>query len=284
MLRSMRTSRRPRLRPKHYRAASPRPLFHLTRPFALRISTVSQPSENPLTEPTSIPIAIPTVNSIRGLLKSASRGYMIRLILAMFFVVLFSANAEARQRKSNGLHPECNVTMPCVLPYSSTPDQVRVARGRYVARQMGFGSAIERPVRKARVAKADYRQVIKTKPAVRKIEPVRTASEPRQRAAATVVSHPPGCPSRAFCGCGAAVRIFGSPVRSLWLAANWLRFPKTAPAPGMVAARRGHVFVLEADLGGGKWLAYDANSGGRKTRIHARSIAGYVIVDPRGYG
>lgn len=201
---------------------------------------------------------------------------MIRLILAMFFVVLFSANAEAAK-----LHPRCNIDWPCIAPYASTPDQTRVTRGRYVARQMGFGSAIEK--RKTRVAKADYRQVIKTKPAVHKIEPpAKTASAPR--VATTVVDHPPGCPSRAFCGCGAAVRIFGSPVRSLWLAANWLRFPKTAPAPGMVAARRGHVFVLEADLGGGKWLAYDANSGGRKTRIHARSIAGYVIVDPRGAG
>jgi hypothetical protein len=97
-----------------------------------------------------------------------------------------------------------------------------------------------------------------------------------------IVSHPPGCPSRAFCGCGAAVRVFGSPIRSLWLARNWFKFPRTAPAPGTVAVRRHHVFVLEAHLGGNVWQVYDANSGGRKTRIHARSIAGYVIVNPRG--
>ena len=101
-------------------------------------------------------------------------------------------------------------------------------------------------------------------------------------ARAQILPHPSGCPSRAFCGCGAAVRVFGTPVRSLWLATNWLRFPRTAPAPGMVAVRRGHVFVLEAAIGDGLWQVYDANSGGRKTRLHARSIQGYVIVNPHG--
>ena len=101
------------------------------------------------------------------------------------------------------------------------------------------------------------------------------------RVATIIQPHPPGCPSRLFCGCGAAVRIFGKPIRDLWLAANWFKFPRTAPAAGMVAVRRHHVFVLEAHLGGNTWKVYDANSGGRKTRIHARSIAGYAIVNPR---
>ena len=104
----------------------------------------------------------------------------------------------------------------------------------------------------------------------------------RFAAAAQIVEHPAGCPWRAFCGCGAAVRIFGAPVRSLWLAANWFRFPRAAPAPGMAAVRRHHVFVLEQWLGGYTWLAYDANSGRHMTRVHARSIAGYAIVNPRG--
>ena len=99
--------------------------------------------------------------------------------------------------------------------------------------------------------------------------------------AGRIVAHPSGCPRRAFCGCGAAVRIFGKPIRSLWLAANWFRFPRTSPAPGTVAVRRHHVFVLEHHIGGSVWQVYDANSGGRRTRIHARSIAGYAIVDPR---
>ncbi len=59
------------------------------------------------------------------------------------------------------------------------------------------------------------------------------------------------------------------------------RFPRAMPAPGMAAVRQHHVFVLEQHLGGETWLAYDANSGRHLTRIHARSIAGYVIVNPR---
>ncbi|WP_244613598.1 hypothetical protein [Nitrobacter winogradskyi] len=54
-----------------------------------------------------------------------------------------------------------------------------------------------------------------------------------------------------------------------------------APAPGMVAARRGHVFVLKRHLHGNTWLVHDSNSGHGKTRIHPRSIAGFTIVDPR---
>jgi len=76
--------------------------------------------------------------------------------------------------------------------------------------------------------------------------------------------------------------VFGRPIRSLWLAANWLRYPRTPPAPGMVAARRGHVFVIKQVLGGGRVLAYDANSGGRRTRLHVRSLAGFVVVNPHG--
>jgi hypothetical protein len=49
----------------------------------------------------------------------------------------------------------------------------------------------------------------------------------------------------------------------------------------MAAARRGHVFVLEAHVGGDEWMVYDANSGGHATRIHVRSIRGYTIVNPR---
>jgi len=168
------------------------------------------------------------------------------LALAGALLCAFMVNSEARPRLA---HPDCNVTMPC-------QDVAPSARGEKIARQLGFGGA----------------QNVYT--------PRSEARRPARAVSATVVSHPPGCPSRAFCGCGAAVRVFGSPIRSLWLAANWLRFPRTSPAPGMVAARRGHVFVLEADLGGGLWRVYDANSGGRKTRIHARSIAGYQIVNP----
>lgn len=101
-------------------------------------------------------------------------------------------------------------------------------------------------------------------------------------AVAEVQPHPAGCPKRAFCGCGAAVKVFGHPRRDLWLARAWYRFPRTSPASGTVAVRRHHVFVLLSHVSGTTWLVWDANSGGRKTRVHHRSIAGWAIVNPHG--
>lgn len=101
--------------------------------------------------------------------------------------------------------------------------------------------------------------------------------------AGRVVGHPPGCPARAFCGCGASVERFGRSIRSLWLAANWLKFPRAEPAPGRAAVRRDrhHVVILRQHVRGSIWIVYDANSGRHRTRIHPRSIAGWAIVDPR---
>lgn len=98
----------------------------------------------------------------------------------------------------------------------------------------------------------------------------------------TLLPHPTGCPSRAFCGCGAALEVFGKEVRELWLARNWFKFPRAEPAPGTVAVRRHHVFVIRRVVSPGVVLAYDANSGGHKTRLHLRSLAGYTVVNPRG--
>lgn len=100
-----------------------------------------------------------------------------------------------------------------------------------------------------------------------------------------VVAHPAGCPRTAFCGCGVAQRVFGQidgAMRALWLAANWFKFPRAAPAAGMVAVRNHHVFAIERVIGPGLVVAYDPNSGGRKTRVHVRSLAGYRVVNPRG--
>ena len=101
-------------------------------------------------------------------------------------------------------------------------------------------------------------------------------------AVAEIQPHPAGCPKRAFCACGAAVKVFGSPRRDLWLARAWYRFPRSQPAPGTVAVRRHHVFVLQHHIAGDVWMVYDANSGRRQTRVHHRSIAGWAIVNPHG--
>lgn len=92
---------------------------------------------------------------------------------------------------------------------------------------------------------------------------------------------PHGCP-HAFCGCGASLYLFGRIIPRLNLAAAWLAFPRARPAPRMAAVRRHHVFVLVEQLEAGVWLAHDSNSGGGLTRLHARSLAGFIIVDPSG--
>lgn len=97
-----------------------------------------------------------------------------------------------------------------------------------------------------------------------------------------LLPHPQGCPRRAFCACGAAVEVFGKPIRSLWPSVAWFKFPRTSAAPRMVAARRGHVFVLVSHVVGNNWLVNDYNSGGHMSRQHIRSITGYTIVNPHG--
>ncbi len=91
---------------------------------------------------------------------------------------------------------------------------------------------------------------------------------------------PAGCP-RQFCGCEASRYVFGRIRPELNLASNWIKyFPRTAPAPGMAAARGGHVMVLIGHVSGNDWLVHDGNSGGGLTRRHVRSIRGYVTVNP----
>ncbi len=96
-----------------------------------------------------------------------------------------------------------------------------------------------------------------------------------------VGGRPAGCPN-AFCGCEASLYRFGRVIPELNLASNWRRFPRAAPAPGMAAVRSGHVMILQAEVGNGVWTVHDGNSGGHVTREHARSLAGYTIVDPSG--
>ena len=94
--------------------------------------------------------------------------------------------------------------------------------------------------------------------------------------------HPAGCPHIAFCGCGVSVKVFGHPVRELFLAANWFKYPRAMPAPGMVAVRNHHVMYIMAVDANGNATVYDPNSGGHQTRIHRRSLSGYSVRDPHG--
>ncbi len=103
-----------------------------------------------------------------------------------------------------------------------------------------------------------------------------------QATEAKIVDHPAGCPRVRFCGCGASVYLFGKPIRDLFLASNWRKFPAAEPAPRMAAWRPGHVFVIVQVIDKKTVLAYDANSGRHKTRIHQRKLAGYRVVNPHG--
>lgn len=96
---------------------------------------------------------------------------------------------------------------------------------------------------------------------------------------AVIGGRPLGCP-HAFCGCGASLYLFGKIIPRLNVAANWLGFPRAAPAPRMAAARRGHVMVLVRHESGDQWLVHDSNSGRHQTRLHVRSIRGYTVVNP----
>lgn len=101
-------------------------------------------------------------------------------------------------------------------------------------------------------------------------------------AGATELAHPAGCPSTAFCGCGASIEVFGHSRRDLWLAAAWFRFPPAQAAPGMVAVRSHHVMVIRSVVGPGMAVVYDANSGHHRTQLHTVSLAGYSIRNPHG--
>lgn len=95
------------------------------------------------------------------------------------------------------------------------------------------------------------------------------------------VAHPAGCPHTQFCGCGVSVRVYGHSVHSLWLAANWRRFPPTTPQPGAVAVFGWHhVAYIERMITSVIALVFDPNSGHHETRIHPRSIANAMIVRP----
>lgn len=188
--------------------------------------------------------------------------------LSLGFVMAMTIGAEARTRHQQ----------------SDLPVFDRAGRSSDIGARMFI-----REVKPQRVRTAGFKQIRKRwkrgKVESRQTSTVIRTERAREQSSSTspqIVEHPQGCPSRAFCGCGAALEVFGRHVRDLWLASNWLRFPRTEPAPGMVAVRRHHVFVIREVRGPGLVLAYDANSGGRKTRVHLRSLSGFTVVNPRG--
>jgi len=78
------------------------------------------------------------------------------------------------------------------------------------------------------------------------------------------------------CGCFASELLFGHSVRNLWLANNWLKFPRTPPAPGVAAVWPGrHVAVVTAVNHDGTVTVHDSWA------THPVRMAGLVFVQPR---
>lgn len=195
----------------------------------------------------------------------------------------------------------CLVSFTAQAKQSPYPSVTPFAGDRYVA-QAQMGADVAMAVKAKTGAKPRYLYPTRKRPPVTRqrwrhvpifaplagaVEPLSLADGVKReagRVAAQIVGgRPSGCP-HAYCGCGASIHLFGRIIPALNLAANWLRFPRALPAPRMAAARRGHVFVLEHHIRGNVWLVFDANSGGRRTRLHERSIAGFTIVNPHGSG
>lgn len=101
------------------------------------------------------------------------------------------------------------------------------------------------------------------------------------RAAIIIGGRPRGCP-HAYCGCFASLEVFGRIIPRLNLAANWERFPRAVPAPGMIAVKNHHVFVIKSVNSDGTVIAEDGNSGHGLSRIHTMSLRGYEVVNPHG--
>ena len=194
-----------------------------------------------------------------------------------FLAIGSISTAEARHyRHPAALDQGCNVIFPCVpMAGQAAPSNNPFSGARSIMVTM---RRVRRPAAINRRHHADA--PVALPPASWVSYPSaghRTAAPANQ----VISGRPAGCPW-AFCGCEASLHLFGRIVPDLNLAANWLRFPKAAPAPRMAAVRSHHVMVLESLVEGNVWLVHDGNSGGHLTRLHPRSIAGYAIVDPSG--
>jgi hypothetical protein len=202
------------------------------------------------------------------------------LVFALALLFISTNSAEARHRHHNYQH---------VTHRNVHHHRVHVAQHHHKAVHVTYG---HRTARVQKVIDTGFCNIFTSCGTVFQSTPVSKAHHGRytprhlrhERVAynsnTQIIPHPAGCPSRAFCGCGASIEAFGHSIRSLWLVANWYKFPRTYPAPGAAMIRPHHVAILKQHIQGDLWLVVDHNSGGHKSRIHVRSISGYTIVNP----
>ena len=170
-----------------------------------------------------------------------------KILAALLVGAVFSLPVEARHKPVNACIETGNIMQPCAYQ----PNFLSGIRSIKVRMHRERHSAIQR------------------------------VPEGRETASQVIGGRPAGCP-HAFCGCSASLKVFGRIIPALNLAANWRRFPPSAPAPGMVAWRAHHVFVILAVNSDGTVVAHDGNSGRHLTRVHTVSLRGYRVVNPHG--
>lgn len=202
---------------------------------------------------------------------------MRTLIMTLACFLAFSVSAEAKHHRTHYkvaeaplCYPSNNIMIPC------GPNPNFLAGVRSIKVHMKQSNS--RRERRARVL-VNYAPSFSNWAEQPFIHAAHAVKQVVHDVGHVIGGRPSGCPYQ-FCGCGASIEIFGKIVPSLNLAANWYRFPRSIPAPDMVAVSPHHVFVLKQHVQGDIWLVKDYNSGGHMTRLHERSISRYTIVDP----
>lgn len=169
------------------------------------------------------------------------------LAVAALFVLLVLCGVVSVPGVAAGLHPDCNVTMPCVVP----------AKPVLTSRQSRAEAA--------RIARADrFRNVEFGSPMY-----------PPETARSFLSSRPSSCPPRAWCGCWLAKHL-GLSDRSLWLARRWASLGSDAGGPrvGAIVVWRHHVGIITGKTARG-WVVKSGNDG-NAVRERVRSVAGAV--------
>lgn len=201
---------------------------------------------------------------------------LVKSIFAVLLIALAGCGAAHAKKYDVRVQEFCQERYgPCAG--LSAPIQMRQDRGPRFKRTHIAKRSADKPRRVA--LRSVERSEVRAQPAAAAYTAVFESGGAPQ-----VVNHPAGCPRVAFCGCGTSLFLLGKAVAQggLAIAANWLGFPAAEPAPGMAAARRGHVFAIVKVIKPGVVLAYDPNSGRHQTRLHVRSLRGYRVVNPHG--
>lgn len=189
---------------------------------------------------------------------------MIRILSAATLLLCAFCNEVSAAK----LHPECNVTMPCIAPYASSPEQVRITRGKYIARELGFGGPVVK-VKKASKEIGPQTNKIRHKSRVLASKEITPSGNLQGKLAGSIAKPLRFIAGRLVCALnvGAALAERGIKGTGSALAHSYDRWGHASPpVPGAVAVsdRRGggHVAIVSR-VEGGRVFVWNA-TGGRK--------------------